>query len=174
LVKIQPLYKRGFSVANGVHLRDVTEDDFRVLHEHQCQPEAIRMAAFPARDWDSLVAHWRKILCDDTVWAKAVIVNGQVAGNIASWLQGEWRLVGYWYGQEHWGKGIATQALTSYIQVFTERPLYAYVATTNIASKRVLEKCGFVECCEREMPPTGALMDGAEEQIFKLGSTVRE
>jgi RimJ/RimL family protein N-acetyltransferase len=42
-----------------------------------------------------------------------------------------------------WGKGIATRALTLFLQQGTVRPLYAHVARHNLASIRVLEKCGF-------------------------------
>jgi RimJ/RimL family protein N-acetyltransferase len=52
-------------------------------------------------------------------------------------------MVGYWLGKEFWGKGIATAALSQLLEICDERPVYAYVATRNIASIRVLEKCGF-------------------------------
>ncbi len=39
--------------------------------------------------------------------------------------------------------GIATGALRQFVEGETVRPLYAYVAKHNIASQRVLEKCGF-------------------------------
>lgn len=151
-----------------VHLREVTEGDLPILFEHQREPEAVRMAAFPPRDWDALQLHWRKLLSDETVWAKAVVVNGQMVGNIASWLQDQRRLVGYWYGKEHWGQGIATEALTRYLQVFTDRPLYAYAANTNLGSIRVLEKCGFVECSGDQAGTVGELTAGVKEQLFKL------
>ncbi|MGV3486970.1 MAG: GNAT family N-acetyltransferase, partial [Tuberibacillus sp.] len=44
---------------------------------------------------------------------------------------------------EHWGKGIATDALKQFLSLVTIRPLYARAATDNIGSCRVLEKCGF-------------------------------
>ena len=54
------------------------------------------------------------------------------------------REVGYWFGWEFWGKGIATQVLSAFLAQVTIRPLYAHVAKHTIASQRVLEKCGFV------------------------------
>ena len=80
--------------------------------------------------------------------ANPILVNGQVAGNIGSWPQDGVRLVGYWLGKEHWGKGVATRALIEFLHLVTERPLYAHVAKHNAGSIRVLEKCGF--CMERE------------------------
>jgi RimJ/RimL family protein N-acetyltransferase len=51
--------------------------------------------------------------------------------------------VGYWVGREFWGRGIATRALAAFLDEVSERPIYAGVADTNLASIRVLEKCGF-------------------------------
>jgi RimJ/RimL family protein N-acetyltransferase len=51
--------------------------------------------------------------------------------------------VTYWIGRSHWGKGIATNALKALLAVDRSRPLYARVAADNVASLRVLEKCGF-------------------------------
>jgi RimJ/RimL family protein N-acetyltransferase len=52
--------------------------------------------------------------------------------------------VGYWIGKEFWGKGIASGSLKQFLGVVKSRPLFAHVARHNRASKRVLEKCGFV------------------------------
>ena len=61
-------------------------------------------------------------------------------------------MVGYWIDRAHWGKGIATQALEAFVGTIDIRPLYAQVATSNIGSIRVLEKCGFVKIGEKESP----------------------
>lgn len=42
----------------------------------------------------------------------------------------------------------------------TERPLHAWVATRNVASIRVLEKCGFVR--------VGSQTNDIEELLFEL------
>ena len=52
--------------------------------------------------------------------------------------------VSYWLGKEFWGKGIATAALRAFLEIVQERPMYARAASDNVASIRVLEKCGFV------------------------------
>src|SRR4029453_1988037 len=49
----------------------------------------------------------------------------------------------YWIGREFWGRGIATQALAVLLSAVKTRPLYARAAKDNVASLRVLEKCGF-------------------------------
>ena len=52
------------------------------------------------------------------------------------------REVTYWIGRSYWGKGIATRALNEFLTV-DPPPLHARVAYDNVASRRVLEKCGF-------------------------------
>ena len=86
-------------------LRDVIESDLPVFFEHQRDPEAIAMADFPARDREAFDAHWERVLGDETLTAKTIVFEGQVAGNIGSWEQDGRRLVGYWLGKEFWGKG---------------------------------------------------------------------
>jgi RimJ/RimL family protein N-acetyltransferase len=123
------------------------------------------MAAFPARDRDAFMAHWTKILGDPTVLAMTILVDGRVAGHIGSWKRDGQRLVGYWIGREYWGKGVATQMLSMFLSRVSDRPLCAHVAKHNIASIRVLEKCGFELCPEA----TGALAepaDGIEELVY--------
>ena len=131
---------------NTILLRDVIASDLPIFFEQQLDPIATQMAAFPARDRDAFMAHWVKILADEANILKTILFDGQVAGNIVSWEQpgeGSEREVGYWLGREFWGQGIATQALALFLAQVTTRPLYAYVAKHNLASIRVLEKCGF-------------------------------
>ena len=74
---------------------------------------------------------------------KTIVSEGEVAGNVLSFERAGKQLVGYWLGREYWGRGLATQALAELVEELAVRPLYAEVATTNIGSIRVLEKCGF-------------------------------
>jgi RimJ/RimL family protein N-acetyltransferase len=131
-------------------LRDVIESDLPIFFEHQSDPEATAMADFPARDREAFDAHWERVLGDERLTSKTIVFEGQVAGNIGSWEHDGRRLVGYWLGREFWGKGLATKALAELIEELGRRPLYAYVAKTNVGSIRVLEKCGFVRSDEDE------------------------
>ena len=124
-------------------LRDVTESDLPILFEQQLDPEATAMAAFPSRDGDAFMKHWAKIMADDSNILKTILFEDQVAGNIVSWEGSGEREVGYWLGKEFWSKGIATQGLSQFLEIVTARPLVAHVAKHNVASRRVLEKCGF-------------------------------
>lgn len=131
---------------NTVVLRDVADSDLPILFEHQKDPEASHMAAFLPRDpsdRDAFLTHWRRILSDPTKITKAILWNGQLAGTVGSFLGDGKPQITYWIGKEFWGNGIATQALAELLRVVNDRPLYASAASDNVASIRVLEKCGF-------------------------------
>jgi RimJ/RimL family protein N-acetyltransferase len=123
-------------------LRDVVDDDIEVFFEQQNDAEAIRMAVWVPRERDAFFEHWRGILSNDELVAKTIVSGDEVAGNITSWPRDGKRFVGYWLGREFWGRGLATKALAELVAEL-DRPLYAEVATTNVGSVRVLEKCGF-------------------------------
>jgi RimJ/RimL family protein N-acetyltransferase len=124
-------------------LRNVIANDLPIFFEQQLDPVATQMAAFPARDRDAFMAHWAKVMADDNNILQTILYGDQVAGNIVSWEHDGEREVGYWLGREFWGKGIATRALSLFLEQVTSRPLYAHVVKHNLASIRVLEKCGF-------------------------------
>jgi RimJ/RimL family protein N-acetyltransferase len=129
--------------SGDVLLRDVEKSDLPILLEHQLDPEATRMAGFLARDRKSFMAHWNRILEDESVVKQTVLFEGGVAGNIVSFVNSGEREVGYWIGREFWGRGVATRALAEFLRLEARRPLYAGVALHNAASVRVLQKCGF-------------------------------
>lgn len=128
---------------DNIQLRDVIDADLPIFFEHQLDPAATQMAAFPSRTREAFMAHWKKTVADSSVVQKTVLFNGKVAGNMVCFEQLGEREVGYWLGKEYWGKGIATRALEQFLKQIETRPLYAHVAKQNIASRRVLEKCGF-------------------------------
>jgi RimJ/RimL family protein N-acetyltransferase len=127
-------------------VRDSTEADVPELFEHQLDPAANRMAAFTARDptdRSAFVAHWGRILADPTIVKKTIELDGRIVGHLLSFEQAGRRSVGYWIAKEHWGRGIATRSLEIFLAGIPTRPLYARAAADNVASLRVLEKCGF-------------------------------
>ena len=147
---------------SDVHLRDVTEADLPIFFEHQRDPEAVRMVAFNSRDRDAFMAHWARIMADESGVLRTVVVDGRVAGNVMSFVHDGRREIGYWIGREFWGRGIATAALSEFLVLEKRRPLYAGVASHNVASIRVLEKCGFVRAESNEAS------DGIEEVLLEL------
>ena len=128
-------------------LRDVVDDDLPLFFEFQLDPDANRMAAFTARvptDRQAFTAHWNKIMVEPTNIIRTIVCDGQVVGSVSSYVDSGKPEVTYWIGRAHWGKGIATRALTAFLaQVNATRPIYARVAKDNLGSRRVLEKCGF-------------------------------
>jgi RimJ/RimL family protein N-acetyltransferase len=150
-----------------VRLREVTEDDLPIFYEQQADPEASAMAAFPARDRVAFAEHWAKVLADDSVSKKTILFDGHVAGNIVRFEQSGQPLVGYWIGRNYWGKGIATRALSEFLGQVAARPLYARVAKHNVASIRVLEKCGFTVAGE-DKASSSAGEDEVEELVMRL------
>ena len=151
----------------AITLRLVTDDDLPILFEHQRDPVSNAMAAFPAKERDVFFAHWEKLRRDDASWVRTVQFGEDVAGMILSFERDGERLIGYWIGQEFWGRGVATAALAQFLTVLPMRPVFAHVARHNVASARVLEKCGFVldrEKTEALPPPS----DGVEEWVFKM------
>ncbi len=144
-------------MSDSVHLREVIDSDLPIFYEQQLDPEATQMAAFPSRDREAFMAHWAKTMRGETNVLRTILYHEQVVGNIVSWQQADEREVGYWLGKEYWGQGIATRALTELLKEVTQRPLYAHVVKHNLASIRVLEKCGFTRYGENN-----------EEIILKL------
>jgi RimJ/RimL family protein N-acetyltransferase len=146
-----------------IELRAVQPDDLAVFFEDQADPVAAEMASFPSRDREAFDAHWARTLRDESCVVRTVERDGLPVGNVSSWEHDGERDVGYWIGRAHWGQGIATSALSAFLDVDRARPLHAHVDTTNPGSIRVLEKCGF----HRASAPTVA-DDGIEELLFRL------
>jgi RimJ/RimL family protein N-acetyltransferase len=81
----------------------------------------------------------------------AIDVAGEAVGGIGFTLQSDVARrsaeIGYWLGQQFWGRGIATEALIAVTEhAFANHDvcrLYAHVFDWNGASARVLEKAGY-------------------------------
>lgn len=138
-----------------MELRDVEPDDLPILYEHQADPVACAAADFPSRSREAFFAHWRtRVLPEAANAKKAIVHDGALVGYVVAYGPPERRFVGYWLGRAHWGQGLASRALAELARLEPIRPLLAIVSTTNTASIRVLEKCGFTrapEDLEREL-----------------------
>ncbi|MCO5165440.1 MAG: GNAT family N-acetyltransferase [Planctomycetes bacterium] len=129
-----------------VTLREVTDDDLPHFFEQQRDPAYDHMAAFTRGDpddRDGFLAHWAKVRADPTILLRTILLDGQVVGSVGSFVLFGAREVTYGVAREHWGKGVATEALRLFLALFPERPLHARAAADNVGSRRVLEKCGF-------------------------------
>ena len=68
-----------------VTLREVTQEDLPIFFEHQLDAEATHMAAFPSRDRDAFMAHWARIMSNQTGILNTILADGTVAGNVVYW-----------------------------------------------------------------------------------------
>lgn len=139
--------------ANGgiADLREVRDDDLDRFFLHAQDPVAARMAAFTAKDpadRAAFDAKWRRIRADPQVTVRTVWVDAAVAGHVASFVMQGQLEVTYWIDRAFWGRGVATAALSALLATVDDRPVHARAAKDNLASIRVLEKCGFRRIAE--------------------------
>ena len=106
-----------------------------------------------AKEWLALVKK------QNTTTTFCVEVDGETAGSVGFTLKEDvYRKnaeIGYFIGEEYWGKGVATEAvkqLVNYIRKnFDLVRIYAEVFEYNKASMKVLEKNGFyLECIRKK------------------------
>jgi RimJ/RimL family protein N-acetyltransferase len=134
----------GLTASGPVRLRSVERDDLPRMYEMQLDPEANRMAVTIPRSAEEFESHWANVLRDPSLMAKAILLGEEMVGSVSCFSHEGQVNVGYQISREHWGKGIASRALELLLLEVPTRPLYAHVATSNVASLRVLQKCGFV------------------------------
>jgi RimJ/RimL family protein N-acetyltransferase len=146
-----------------IELRDTRREDLPILFAQQLDPDACAMAAFPSRDRADFMAHEEQVLADPEAIKRTILADGAVAGYASCFGPSDEREVAYWLGREFWGRGIATEALRQLLSEIVERPLTARVAEHNLASLRVLEKCGF------ERRGSEVASDGVTEIELVLG-----
>jgi len=150
----------------GIRLRPVAPPDLDTFFEHQCDPVALRVGTLTSRSRSEFDTHWTSILADPLGILRTVESEGAVVGYVASFVRDGLREVAYWFGREHWGKGIATAALRAFLAEVHERPLFARVTVDHAASRRVLEKAGFfIEARESTIESSG---DEVEEFLLRL------
>src|SRR5207302_10569415 len=97
-----------------VTLREVTQEDLPIFFEHQLDAEATRMAAFPSRDRDAFMAHWARIMSNETNETgilNTILADDTVAGNVVYWEAAGEPNIGYRHGKPHRRQGIASAAL---------------------------------------------------------------
>lgn len=151
-------------------LRPVVDDDLPAFFEHEHDETARHMAAFVPKDPNDRTAfdaQWERMRTSEDIVVRTIVVDAEVVGHIASFSRGEDREVTYWIGRAFWGRGDATAALDAFLGEETTRPLFARVVKDNVASRRVLEKCGFRLSGEDRGFAEGRGQE-VEEFIFRL------
>jgi ribosomal-protein-alanine N-acetyltransferase len=81
----------------------------------------------------------------------AIDVDGKAVGSIGVFVKDDVYCksaeMGYWLGEEYWGKGIMTEAVKRICKIAFEKfdivRIFAEPCAHNIGSRRVLEKAGF-------------------------------
>lgn len=101
----------------------------------------------------------------------AIVINGKAVGGIGIHPQTDIMCknaeLGYWLSQDYWGRGIITAAVKQMVEYGFKNwenisRIYARPFGTNMASQKVLEKCGF------------KLEARFEKNIFKNGEVLDE
>jgi RimJ/RimL family protein N-acetyltransferase len=133
-------------------LREFVKDDIQSIVKHGSNFNVSRYltAKFPY-PYKTKHAEWWVNEGSKIGLHKAIDLDGECIGGIGITFGEDERryssLIGYWLGESHWGKGIATEALSIMTEEafssFKIMRLYAPVYSPNKASMRVLEKCGY-------------------------------
>jgi RimJ/RimL family protein N-acetyltransferase len=129
-------------------VRPLLTSDHDEVFTMMADQAAVTMAAFTAEDSHDRVAfdlHMHRVAAIPGVKNWAVVgVEEMLVGTISTFPSDE-KLseVTYWIERAHWGHGHASRAL-ALVLPHTARPVLARVAYDNHASRRVLQKAGFV------------------------------
>jgi len=150
-----------------VWLRPVAEADLEPMYAFQLDVESCRMAVVNPRTREEFMAHWAVVMRNPEIIARAITVDDLLVGTISRFPRDGQNYVGYWIARSHWGRGIATRALTLLLEEVSTRPLHAKAASTNNASIRVLQRCGFV-ITGRHFEPATDRFPACEETRFIL------
>ena len=155
---------------SSVTLRPMIESDLEQFFLDQQDEEARYRAAFTPEnpfDREAYMSKWKKLLHDETVCNKTILVKDKIAGSIAKYMMFGEAQITYWISKPYWNRGVASAALKEFLLQYTERPLFGRTAFDNIASQRVLEKCGFA-LVEKDRYFANARGQEIEERIFRL------
>lgn len=135
-----------------LRLRPVQRTDLNTLYEMQSDPASNAMAGTKPRPREVFFAVWDLHFQNPKINGRVIEaeVGGawQAVGSIACFQVpahegGELNCVGYWIARAWWGRGVASRALPLFLEVESRRPLHATAASSNTASRRILERCGF-------------------------------
>lgn len=132
-------------------LRQVREDDAQSIFEYARNPNVLRYttAETPRELADTIpfvmgAAHRP---ADKYAWGMCLKNSDQVFGVIEFGVKGNVGSIDYGMSEEFWNQGLMTEAVQSVLNwAFAAHPNMAQVRTAamtvNIASRRVMEKCG--------------------------------
>ena len=116
------------------------------------------MAGVPSRTLEDYSQFLIDILSKPTSDVRVIIRGDKVVGYLLSWIRDGVRMFGYWIGRAYWGQGIASEAVRLFLIDHFPRPLNADLLSTNLGSKRVIEKSGFRFVTEKPLGETDILL----------------
>jgi len=130
-------------------LRRATWDDLAAVHRLFSNPQAMRYWSRPEHATLDETRHWLRFLVEPAPDSLDFLIetDGEVIGKAGAWQLPE---VGFLLHPDHWGKGLAHEAMLAVIaHVEAEFPalpeLTAEVDPRNLASLRLLDRLGFRE-----------------------------
>ncbi|MGH2622422.1 MAG: GNAT family N-acetyltransferase [Sphingobacterium sp.] len=144
--------------------------DLDFLFKFQLDKQGGYLAAFMPKDPTDKAAYLAKhtaLLKDPTVNNQSIFLGDKIVGSIAKFVMEGDAEITYWIDREFWGQGIATKALTEFLLLETNRPIFGRVAFDNFGSQKVLEKCGFIKE-GKDKGFANARQKEIEEFIYKL------
>ena len=148
--------------------------DLETLFQFQLDEEAIFLAAFTPSDPTNKNAYLQKYtrhLQDLSINMCTIKLGNAIVGSIAKFVMEDEAELTYWIDKQFWGRGIATIALTKFLEIENSRPIYGRVAFDNYGSQKVLEKAGFVkQGTDRGF--ANARQEEIEEYIYRLTSHI--
>lgn len=130
-------------------LRRATWDDLEAVHRLFSDPQVMRYWSRPEHETIEETRHWLGFLVEPAPDSRDFLIekDGEVIGKAGAWALPE---VGFLLHPDHWGRGLAFEAMTAVIaHVEVEFPalpaMTAEVDPRNAASLRLLDRLGFRE-----------------------------
>lgn len=160
--------KKGTTELTGknIKLRQYKPEDIKIIHEELgCNPAMMRYTGWnPYFSMESTerfimgkIAAYEKSGDEVDEYSWVIESDGISSGIIGAYDSDEKERcieIGYSVFQKNWGKGFASEALELVCDYLMKEEGYkrlkAWSATDNVASKKVLEKAGFVETGVKE------------------------
>ena len=156
----------------NINLRNWQEKDFKSLSRNANNKKIWDMLRdeFPYPYTELAAKQWIKIANQDKPLTNfAIVYKGSAIGGVGLIIQKDvFRKnaeIGYWLGEKYWNKGISTKVVNAIVQyafeTFDIYRLFAHVFESNIASIRVLRKCGFYQegCLKQSVIKNNKIMD---------------
>jgi RimJ/RimL family protein N-acetyltransferase len=135
-------------VTERLILRRARMEDLDAVHRLFSDPTVMRYWSRPEHETLEESRRWLQDLVDPEPGSDDFLIehHGEVIGKAGAWALPE---IGFLLRPDHWGKGLAHEALTALIghlfATYDLPELTAEVDPRNAASLRVLSKLGFVE-----------------------------